>query len=198
MTTNKRQTRVREQQESYTDPYAAYPLIEERYEVIEGVRYDLKPAPTVHHQQLVTSIWGSLSDTCAMNGEIFVSPIDVYLNEDYQFQPDIIFITNENRSIIKKKRIEGAPDLIVEILSPSTGWKDKQKKKEAYGLFGVKEYWLVDPHLQTVDQLVLIDGELQLHQTYGHLDTLTAEQFPCISVDFEKLFGALIKFEDDE
>src|SRR5690348_5516421 len=112
---------IKEQQEVY-DPF-------DRYEIIDGIRYDLKPSPIASHQTLIGGLHLALHHDCHPNGVILIAPMDVYLNEDNIIQPDIIYILNENTQIIKKKRIEGVPDLLVEVLSPSTASRDKIRKK---------------------------------------------------------------------
>ncbi len=84
-------------------------------------------------------------------GKVYDAPYDVVLSENNVFQPDIMFVSNENSKIIKEKNITGAPDLIIEILSPATGYYDLTEKKEIYAEFGVKEYWIVDPKKQWVE-----------------------------------------------
>lgn len=167
------------------------PFIEERYEIINGIKYDLKPSPTVNHQILVVHLWQSLYSTCHNNGVILVAPIDVYLDEDNTFQPDLIYIANENERIIKEARIEGAPDLVAEVLSPSTSQNDKIHKKAQYEKFGVKEYWVADPVHFTIDQFILYDGRFQLRATYGDGDTLTSERFSCVAVDLDEIFNRI-------
>ena len=185
---------VKEQSEPYsdvnTDPSRA--LIDEQYEIINGIRYDLKPSPTVKHQILVTKISNELHKTCHSNGILLVAPIDVYLDEKNIFQPDVIFITNENLSIIQDDKVSGAPDLVVEILSPSTGKRDKTTKKEAYAYFGVKEYWIVDPIHQTIDQFLLNNQTYDLHATLIPGDTMKSPLFSCINIDLDPLFQDLL------
>jgi Uma2 family endonuclease len=184
---------VKEQSEPYpdnnTDPSRA--LIDEQFEIINGIRYDLKPSPTVKHQFLVTKIWNALYNTCHSNGILLVAPIDVYLDEKNTFQPDVIFISNENLSIIQDDRIYGAPDLVVEILSPSTGKRDKTTKKETYGSFGVKEYWIVDPIHQTIDQFLLNNQTYNLHATLIPGDMMRSPLFSCINIDIDTVFQDL-------
>ncbi|MNY37717.1 hypothetical protein D3C86_1722990 [compost metagenome] len=82
----------------------------------------------------------------------------------------------------------GAPDMVVEVLSPSTGRKDKTVKKAMFEKFGVKEYWLFDPTYRTVDQFVLIDSEYRLTATLTDNDTLTSSLFPCVAIDLSTIF----------
>jgi Uma2 family endonuclease len=185
---------VKEQSEPYSDVTTerSRALIDEQYEIINGTRYDLKPSPSVKHQILVTKIWNSLNNTCHQNGIILVAPIDVYIDEDNTFQPDVIFITNENMSIIQDDNINGAPDLVVEILSPSTGKRDKTTKKEIYARFGVKEYWIVDPIHQTIDQFLLKNQIYDLHATLAPGNSMASPLFSCINIDLDTLFQDLL------
>ncbi|MCF6093699.1 Uma2 family endonuclease [Microaerobacter geothermalis] len=189
----KSQKVVKEQQEAYQEANIPkhYPFIEERYEIINNIRYDLKPSPTVKHQRILGYLHKSLDATCHNNGVIIFAPMDVYLDEGNIFQPDLIFILHENSEIIKEARIEGAPDLVAEILSPSTSQNDKIRKKAQYERFGVKEYWIVDPVHFTVDQFVLENGRFLLNATYGEGDTLTSDLFSCVSIDLSPLFDQI-------
>ena len=83
-------------------------------------------------------------------GEVFYSPIDVYFDEEDVFQPDIVFISKARLDIIGEIKIEGPPDLIIEILSPSTAYYDLGRKYEVYERSGVKEYWVVHPERKSV------------------------------------------------
>ncbi len=164
---------------------------EDLYEIVEGIRYDLKPAPTVSHQQISGAFHIMLYQTCHLNGTILYSPIDVYLDEDNQFQPDLVFILHENAAIIKEKRIEGAPDLVVEILSPSTSHNDKIRKKRQYERHGVKEYWIVDPLHRIVDQFIRESDKFILLDTYSISGRLTSPLFQCIDIDMSRIFPAV-------
>ena len=118
-----------------------------RAEIIDGILF-MSPAPLVNHQGLIMKLSSRLFFHCEEEnkfGKVYSSPIDVYLNETNAFQPDIIFISNENTSNIKEDGIYGAPDLVIEVLSPGTSKSDLTKKKPAYEKAGVKEYWMVDP-----------------------------------------------------
>jgi Uma2 family endonuclease len=183
--------RVKEQGQPYEtgDPDFVNPFIEERYEIIEGVRYELQPAPAVNHQRLLGALYIGLHQTCHSNGEVLFAPLDVYLDEDNQFQPDLVFILRSNAAIIKEKRVEGAPDLVAEILSPSTSANDKIRKKRQYARHGVKEYWILDPVHRTVDQFVLDADTFSLRETYGVRDRIRSPLFSCIDIATEQLFG---------
>jgi Uma2 family endonuclease len=108
----------------------------------------LSPAPNTSHQRLIGAFFMKLTQFVQPNGlgEIFISPYDVYLDEENNaVQPDITFVSAQNASIVKSHGIVGVPDLIVEFLSPSSNTHDLVTKKELYEKFGVKEYWIIDP-----------------------------------------------------
>lgn len=162
--------------------------VPERFEIINGIHYDLSPSPKFVHQKIVGNLHFNLRATCHLEGEIILAPMDVHFDEDNIAQPDLIYITNANISIIRNGFVYGAPDMVVEVLSPSTGRKDKTVKKAMFERFGVKEYWLFDPTYRTVDQFVLIDSEYRLAATLTDTDTLTSSLFPCVSIELSEIF----------
>ena len=122
------------------------------YQLIEG-ELVMTPAPNPRHQFISGNLFKNIARYVDEKrlGIIFYSPIDIYLDEDNAFQPDIVFISSERRSIIKDDGIYGAPELVIEILSPSTAYYDIKKKFRVYEKSGVREYWIVDPELNTVE-----------------------------------------------
>src|SRR3989338_2135709 len=110
-----------------------------RWEIIEGEVYDMTPAPTTYHQDVVTTLSRCLGNQLeGKSCTVFVSPIDVVLSEENVVQPDVIVVCDKKK--ILDSHIHGAPDLVIEILSPSTTVKDRREKKDMYEKFGVKEY----------------------------------------------------------
>jgi Uma2 family endonuclease len=103
-------------------------------------------APIPYHQKFVMRIAIALEQFAEEHdaGEVFVSPIDVYFEKHEVYQPDIVFIAKERLSVIGEKKIEAAPDLVVEVLSESNAYYDLRHKKHIYEQFGVGEYWIVD------------------------------------------------------
>ena len=186
---------VAEKKSKLKENQSQYDYIEERFEVIEGIRYDMHAAPTVRHQQLVTYLWKNIEERCAPEGLILTAPIDVKFDEENECQPDIIYICNDNLGIVTEKKIIGAPDIIIEILSPSTSYNDKIRKKAIYERFGVKEYWIVDPIHLYIDQFVLSDNSFILAHTYGKKDTIRSQLFSCIRIDLEPIFNRLLVFD---
>jgi Uma2 family endonuclease len=123
----------------------------------------LSPAPTEPHQKILDKIYRRLGDFVEENnfGETRTAPYDVYLNRRNAFQPDIVFIATGNLHNIKNNGLHGAPDLVIEILSPATWRLDKEDKKDEYEHSGVKEYWMVDPATKITEGFHLVNGEFQ-------------------------------------
>lgn len=86
-----------------------------------------------------------------MKGTIFFAPLDLYIDDRNVFQPDLIFISDENKDIITERGIEGTPDLVVEIISPSNSFVDRNTKRLKYLKLGVKEYWIIDGANRTLE-----------------------------------------------
>ena len=141
--------------------YRDYLLIDDdkRYEVIRGGLI-MVPAPFTIHQRVLRNIedvlWNFVREKNL--GEVLVAPTDVVLSEDIVVQPDILFISKERLDIIKEAAIMGSPDLIVEIISPSSASYDTVEKRDIYEEYGVKEYWLVFPQEKAIEVLTLEDG----------------------------------------
>lgn len=123
----------------------------------------MSPAPSDAHQKTIDKIYRRLGDFVEKDqlGETRVAPYDVYLNRRNAYQPDIIFIANENLHKIKTNGLHGAPDLVIEILSPSSWHYDKGDKKDEYERNGVREYWIVDPTDKTTEGFWLANGEYE-------------------------------------
>lgn len=115
-------------------------------QVINNTLY-MSPAPNLKHQKFQSNLFYVLSDLIIRNnlGLLFAPVTDVYLDDENVFQPDLIFISNDNMSIIVDDKIKGSPNLLIEILSPSNEKMDTEIKKEMYQQFGVKEYWIANP-----------------------------------------------------
>jgi len=141
--------------------YKDYLLIDDdkRYEILRGGLI-MVPAPFTIHQRLLRNIedilWNFVKEKKL--GEVLVAPTDVVLSEDIVVQPDILFISKEGLDIIKEAAIMGSPDLIVEIISPSSASYDTVEKRDIYEEYVVKEYWLVFPQEKAIEVLALEDG----------------------------------------
>lgn len=164
--------------------YEDYAAISEdgRYEVVDGVLY-MSPAPNVDHQEIIGEIFAYLHGFVRMtkSGKVFISPLDVELSYGNVVQPDILVLLNEHLDRITNSRIIGAPDLVVEVASPSTARHDLHKKHDAYARAGVTEYWIVNPDAHTVELLVLESGSyssLGLFSGEATLPSVVVVDFP--------------------
>ena len=123
--------------------YQAWPT-EERWEIIDGIAYNMSPAPSTKHQRVAGKLHANLDRSLSGKGCIpFIAPTDVKLSDQDVVQPDILVVCDPAK--ITESHIEGAPDVVVEVLSPHTSAKDLREKKALYERAGVKEYVVVDP-----------------------------------------------------
>lgn len=120
----------------------------------------MSPSPLYRHQEVLNEINFQLLTFIKKKkmGQVLVAPMDVYLDDENVYQPDILFISNENQHIIRENGLYGAPDLVIEILSPATAQYDLKEKKRIYERYGVKEYWIVDPATKSVQGYFLNNG----------------------------------------
>ena len=118
-----------------------------RFEILEGILVK-EPSPSMQHQRVSRELGCELMAFFAdfdPEGELFFTPLDVTLTTSNVVQPDILFISSARREIMRKERIDGACDLVVEIMSPTNRRKDRLHKMEIYRKAGIPHYWLVDP-----------------------------------------------------
>jgi len=189
----------RQQGFTYED-YLAWPD-EERWQIIDGIAYDMSPAPTLDHQfilsELHLQIGTYLRDKMC---RIFTSPVDVIFpeeNEDIKnaknvVQPDIIIVCDHNK-IKNHKHCAGAPDLVIEILSPSTGKLDLKDKLKLYEREGVKEYWIVYPNDKIISVYKLEDNRYKFPDTYTAEDKIKVGLFPDLEIDLSPVFREYIQ-----
>jgi Uma2 family endonuclease len=160
------------------------------YQLIEG-ELIMSPTPTNLHQDIVGNLFLKLQPFVLRNklGKFVLSPMDVHLTEIDVFQPDLIFIRAEN--VHKRRpndRIRFAPDLVVEILSPSTANYDYKRKKEIYCQSGVREYWIVDPDAETIEIMVNESGQYRTDAFLRKPGVLESAMFPGFSMMVEDVF----------
>ena len=162
---------------------------DERWELIDG-ELVMVPSPRRAHQRNQIKLGSRMSFFAEENdlGEVYFAPFDVVLSETDTVQPDLLFVTKERLHIITEDNVHGAPDLVVEIRSPSTARQDWTVKRELYARHGVKEYWLVDPEAATIAVLLLDDGELKVAGVYGEDDTLTSRAMSGFNITLADIF----------
>jgi len=174
---------------TYTD-YAAIPDDGKCYEVVKGVLY-MSPSPTPGHQSISSQLVMYLCQLVQItgSGRVFAEPTDVELSPGYIVKPDVFVILSEHLDRIKQTRIVGAPDLVVEILSPGTMRHDLNEKLRAYKQAQVLEYWIVSPGEQVVELLVLENGAYQSLGVFQGSAVLPSRIVPDWSVKVEQFFA---------
>ncbi len=141
---------VSSSQLTYED-YLLFPDDGKRHEIIDG-DHKVTPAPKTKHQKVSFNLAVGLGSFVKQRGLglVLTAPYDVILSDENVVQPDLLYVSTARASIVTEDNIRGAPDLIVEIISATTRKKDEVTKRKLYERFGVEEYWVVDPELETV------------------------------------------------
>jgi Uma2 family endonuclease len=122
-----------------------------RHEAIEGELY-VTPAPSSRHQRISRRLLYALEAILGAHGELFFAPIGVEFPDTQEgVQPDLVFVSRSRSGIIVQEGIRGAPDLVVEILSPTTAHRDRGVKRKLYERQGVEQYWIVDLETQAIE-----------------------------------------------
>ena len=174
---------------TYRD-YLDLPETAERCELIDG-EYWIMPSPTGPHQGAILNIGSELWRFVRANklGKVFIAPFDVILSPNDVFQPDVIFLSNERMRFRTGDNIRGAPDLVVEVLSPSTAARDRGVKRDRYARFGVREYWMADLEARLIEVLVASDDGFATAGVYGEGDALRSPLLPGLRLDVSEVFA---------
>ena len=151
------------------------------------------PSPSRKHQAVSLRFQLLLVDAVLRPGlgEVYDAPFDVKLREDTVYQPDLLVVLREHADRLRETHVEGAPDLIVEVLSPSTAHLDLWQKRYDYAQAGVREYWIADPDTRRVELYVLEGERLVLAETAQGQGRLRSRLLPDLEVDLEALFRDL-------
>ena len=162
---------------------------DKRYELIDG-ELIMVPAPKVTHQRNSRKIGTPLDIFIIDNdlGEVFYAPTDVVLSNTDVVQPDILFVSKERSYIVTEDNIRGAPDLVVEVLSPSTAQRDRTLKRTLYALHGVPEYWQADTDAKNVTVLALDNGDYKVAGIYGEGQTLVSPLLAGFTLEIDRIF----------
>lgn len=171
------------------DDYRQLPDDGKIYQIIRGELF-MTPAPSTIHQRIAMKLEFRLFEFVSKNnaGEVLHAPVDVVLSMTDVVQPDIVFIAKDRRNIITRNNIVEAPDLVVEILSDQTETIDRKKKMELYEYYGVKEYWIVDPGTEQIEQYVLENGQFEFHSKAKGKQKLVARVIDGLSIQPKKIF----------
>ena len=174
---------------SYRD-YRSLPESDtKRYELIEGELIAV-PSPSTYHQRIAGNLEYILREFVQTSnlGYIYDAPCDVVLSEENVLQPDILFITRERSQIITKENIQGSPDLVIEILCPSTAERDRTHKRTLYARYGVREYWIVDPDERTVEIMTLREEGSEAVGVYQGEARVESPLLSGLMIDLKRIF----------
>lgn len=162
---------------------------DKRYELLDGDLVALA-SPGEFHQRISILLGSKLVQFAVENrmGRVYHAPFDVVLSNIDVVQPDLIFVSNDRADIITPANIQGAPDLVVEILSPSTAARDKTFKRSLYAKHGITEYWMVDLTEKTITILRLGEREFEVVDTYGEGEILTSPTLQGFNLSLDEIF----------
>ena len=175
---------------TYED-YCAAPA-DNRYELLDG-ELIMVAAPNIKHESVRSLLGHHLGNFIIDHGlgKLFYAPCDVVLSESDVVQPDLLFVSREREHLLSGgQNVQGAPDLVVEILSPGTARRDRGDKRALYGKHGVIEYWLVDPMAETVSIHRQRAGVLVLSRTFGREQTLRSRLLAGLELRLDDIFSS--------
>lgn len=199
---------LKKDQRYTVEQYLTWPEDGPRYELIDGVPYELN-APTYEHQKLVAALHYELEfhrrERLKSGGgdggppcDVLFAPIDVILSDISVVQPDLIVVCNP-ATIVVDGRVRGAPDLVVEVLSPSTAAKDKKQKRRLYEIAKVPQYLVIDPANRLVELYNLdANGRYPTPEVLDAGDVLILRVAPGFSLTLSDLFGWPLPLEARE
>ena len=174
---------------TYED-YCALPDDGKRYEIIEGELYGT-PSPRRAHQELAGNLFVVLKPfvTARRLGTVFIAPFDVILEETSVVVPDLLFVAQDRVEIVTDRGVRGAPDLIVEILSPGTARRDRVEKAKLYARHGVRHYWLADPEARILEVYELGEGQYRRAASLADDDSFSPSLFPGLTIPLSSLWA---------
>lgn len=161
-----------------------------RYEVIDGGLY-VTPPPSWAHQRGLNRLNVLIANYVFERdlGEAVTAPVGVTLDPDTAVQPDLLYISRERAEIISERGVEGAPDLVVEVLSPSKQSRDRSVKMQAYADAGVPHYWLLDPRRKSLEAFRLGEAGYERTGVYEAEDVFSPELFPGLTIPIRALWS---------
>lgn len=179
---------------SYEDYKSLPESMDKRYELLDGDLI-MVPAPTTFHQRASRDLVFLLIQFVRLHklGEVLYAPVDVVFGEGKNrevAQPDLIFISHERKHIVVKEEIRGAPDLVVEILSPGTKKRDRGYKKALYARYGVREYWIIDTDRHAVEVYTPRAPGFRLAGSYQPPGSIVSILLPALKIDLDEVFQA--------
>jgi Uma2 family endonuclease len=177
------------------DDYQSLPdSMDGRYELLDG-ELRMVPAATTRHQavarNLLVLLYGYARKIHC--GIVLAAPIDVVFGAGDQrevAQPDVVYVSQARRHIVTESEIQGAPDLIVEVLSPGTETRDRGYKQRLYARYGVTEYWIVDPVVETVEKYRAVGASFECAERVGADSPFASDLFPDLRIEIREVFSA--------
>ncbi len=162
---------------------------DERYELLSG-ELIMSPSPREIHQYILGRLYLQLGAFIYGRnlGKVYFAPFDVVLSDTDVVQPDLLFVSYERDEIITPDNVQGAPDLVVEILSPATAKRDRTFKPDLYAQHGVQEYWIVDPDARTIMVLLRDESRFKVVGIYGEEQTLRSPSLAGFSIALQEIF----------
>jgi Uma2 family endonuclease len=171
--------------------YLELPNDGKRYEIIDGELY-VSPAPSEKHQRVATTLTAILvvHNVAHRIGAVYAAPFDVRLAWSDIVQPDLLFVSRQRANVITSARIDGAPDLVVEIISPSSVKTDEDTKRNLYAKYGVKYYWIIEPLEEWIRAYELgADGLYELVAEAHGSETFSAPPFVDLQISLADLWA---------
>ena len=152
----------------------------------------MAPAPNRYHQDISRNLEYILLEYLEEHpiGKLYDAPFDVYFDKHNVFQPDIVFVSKKRLSILTKAGAEGAPDFVVEILSPRTAELDREQKQQVYARAGVQELWIIDPETKSIEIYLLSENAVSPAAVYHERDQFESRLFPGLRFNAAKIFAA--------
>ncbi len=177
--------------EKYPEPYTYQQYLEleddVRLEIIDGVVYDMAPSPNVRHQAITGNLYSIIKDH--LRGKPckpFMAPLDIVLDDINVVEPDVFVVCDQDK--IKDRNIKGAPDLVIEVLSPSNNVKDRRDKKWLYERHGVREFILISPMEENAERYWLVDGKFGAPEIFNWDESFYSLLFPELFLDLKVIF----------
>lgn len=172
------------------DDYARMPEDGRRYELEEGVLV-VVPSASTEHQRVSRNLQRILDRHVHEHalGEVFSAPYDVVLSPHFVYQPDLLFVSAGRAGIITELNVQGAPDLVVEIISPASAERDRREKAQGYARHGVRYYWLLDPQTRTLEEYRLEGNAYRLVTQVEGAGQFQPELFPGLNIELNKVWA---------
>ncbi|HEX8690804.1 MAG TPA: Uma2 family endonuclease [Longimicrobium sp.] len=177
------------------EEFAALPDDGNRYEVIAGELY-MTPAPGTPHSRVAFELGFQIElflRTHGLGGWVVTSPVDVLLAEGDYLEPDLVYVRRERKGIIKQRGIEAAPDLVVEVISPSTADRDRGIKRERYAYFGVPHYWVVDLDARQIEVYRMLVDPLRPEIVKDMLEWQPIPGGPVLKIDVQQTLQSALE-----